>query len=515
MAEIRCESKPHPPIQTVLRAACLAKFRQCGSLADVTLSTLEILKTVLDISYNRIDADDQSRLEVEVDSRLFQKTADAERFAREYLEYQVSNSRSSHTQLWWLRSTPGLSSLLGTLPLEWLRRFPGTSLETLGELFQDVVEHRDQSTILELICFNLRYVENSFFWLGGTDNQGLIARRSFWLVRSFFFEKDCPQAFEDCLRSDPETIFVLESLHNPIYRGKGKGWPHLSAQKVFLLLDAFVEAWPKVYLPNSWGTDSPKEERAYRFLKDIVWEIRKDDPDTSLPVLDSIISEQRLEDFHDAARDLKATVLRAKALRDFKAPTPSQIAEFLDENQVATVEGLRALLNEVLIELQNYIRGSEFDPIEKFYRSDSRHVDEKAATKRLAEHINMRLEALNISVTLEHQLKNAKRCDITATFMLDGTRRLLVTEVKGQWNSKLFTAASEQLHRRYAVHPNAEHQGIYLVLWFGGNTTVAGKRDDSIASPRQLHEIIVAAMPDELHGLIDVFVLDLSRGHGC
>ena len=514
LAALRCESKGSPFV-TVLHAACFAKFRRFGSLADIKPSTLAILKTDLNVSYGHNDADTLNSFREEADNRIIQNTEDAERLARHYLEPQVRNWKCKHTDLWWLRSTSGFCSLLGTLPLEWLMRFPGTSAEALQTLFQLVAENCDQSTVLRLIHFHMRYAENSFFWRGGANNQDLIARRSFWLLRSFFFEKDCPDAVDDWLKTDPETIFALESPHNPIYRGHGKGWPQLSADKVFLLLDAFVEAWPKVHLPDSWGTESPKNERAYRFLKEIVWEIGKDDPDKSLPVLGSIISDARLGDFHDEARNMRVTALRAKALRDYRAPSPTQIVNFLDENQVATVEGLRALLNEALRDLQNDLNGGEFDPIEKFYHSNGRRVDEKTATKRVAEHMKMGLQALNISVTLEHQLKDAKRCDITATHMLDGVRRLLVIEVKGQWNRELFKAASEQLHRRYAVHPDAEHQGIYLVLWFGGNTTVAGKQNSSITSPQQLGDSIVSSMPDHLYGLIDVFVLDLSLDGGC
>ena len=464
LAELRCESR-HLVIETLLRAACLAIFRRFSSLAGVKQSTLAALKADIDVTHKAVDEETRSRLEAEVDNRLFQKKEDVEHFAREFLEPQVSNPDCQHTKSWWLQKKPPFSSLLKTLPLEWLRRFPGASLETLKTLFQLVVENCNQSTILELIHFHMRYVENSFFWPGGVNNQDLGARRSFWFARSFFFEKDCPEAIEDWLRTDPDTIFALEGLHNPIYRGHGQGWPYLSAEKVFLLLDTFAEAWPKVHLPNSSGTDSPKEERAYRFLTDIVWTIGRDDPDNSIPVLDSIISDKRLQDFHDVARNMRATALRGKALRDFKAPTPSQIVEFLDANQVATVEGLRALLNEVLRDLQNDINGSEFDPIEKFYRSNGQRVDEKTATKRIAEHMKMRLEVLNVPVTLEHQLKNAKRCDITATQMLDGKRKLLVTEVKGQWNPELFTAVSEQLHRRYAVHPDCSVSGILPQLY--------------------------------------------------
>ena len=312
----------------------------------------------------------------------------------------------------------------------------------------------------------------------------------------------------------PETIFALESRYSPFFRSENKGWPDLSAEKVFLILDAFVEAWPKVHLPSQWGTGDPKEQTAYRFLRDIVWTIGQDDPDNSFPVLESIVADERFADFHDDASSMRASALRKKALRDFEPPSPSQIVDFLDNNQVTTVEDLRKFLIQILEELQTDIKGSEFDPVDKFYSGDKR-VDEETASKRIAEDIQKRLIALNTAVTIEHHLKDDKRCDITATKMFGGMRRLLVIEVKGQWNRELFQAAAEQLHRRYAIHPDAEHQGIYLVLWFGNSEKIAGRRNRSILSASQLREKIVAEMPKELRSVIDVFVLDLSLSHGC
>lgn len=108
-------------------------------------------------------------------------------------------------------------------------------------------------------------------------------------------------------------------------------------------------------------------------------------------------------------------------------------------------------------------------------------------------------------------MKNAKRCDFTAAKMLGGQRRLLVTEVKGQWNPELLTAASAQLYDRYAIHPDADHQGIYLVLWYGGGETIAGRKNPSITSAKELKTEIEASIPEDLLGFIDVFVLDLSK----
>ena len=95
--------------------------------------------------------------------------------------------------------------------------------------------------------------------------------------------------------------------------------------------------------------------------------------------------------------------------------------------------------------------------------------------------------------------------------MIGGRRRLLVTEVKGQWHDELYTAASTQLYERYSIHPDAEQQGIFLAIWFGADEEVAGCKRHVIASAKELKTSIEARLPPELKGLIDVFVLDVSK----
>jgi hypothetical protein len=95
--------------------------------------------------------------------------------------------------------------------------------------------------------------------------------------------------------------------------------------------------------------------------------------------------------------------------------------------------------------------------------------------------------------------------------MIGGKRRLLVTEVKGQWHKDLYTAAAAQLHERYSIHPDAEQQGIFLAIWFGADEKVAGIKNRSISSAQDLRMRIEANLPQALRGLIDVFVLDVSK----
>jgi hypothetical protein len=108
-------------------------------------------------------------------------------------------------------------------------------------------------------------------------------------------------------------------------------------------------------------------------------------------------------------------------------------------------------------------------------------------------------------------MANEKRCDFTASTVIDKSQVILVTELKGQWNPELYTAASVQLAGRYSIYPGAANQGVYLVLWFGSDEKIAGRKESSITSPALLREEIIRRMPAELAGRIDVYVLDVSR----
>ncbi|EBR2488053.1 hypothetical protein B2E92_10695, partial [Salmonella enterica] len=72
---------------------------------------------------------------------------------------------------------------------------------------------------------------------------------------------------------------------------------------------------------------------------------------------------------------------------------------------------------------------------------------------------------------------------------------------------------SAQLYDRYSIHPDAEQQGIFLVIWFGESDTVAGRKNHGIKTAQELKISIEAVLPIDLRGLIDIFVLDVSR-HG-
>lgn len=507
LAELQCTSQ-YQHSETILYAACMEILRKKGSLEDIDLRLLRALRTNIHMGYSAVSEEDRNALKAEVDRLIFPDPASAEIFLRQYVEPQLDSSGCIHSEVWLLRSEEVFSHLRAALSIDWLKRFRELALSPLDSLFEIAAQHGNREDLKNTIAS--RCEEFMSDWPNGTGSEDIEQKRTFWLLRAWYFLNDVPETYWDCLKANKETVHLLYGRSGRMSHGDHPYWPKLTSSKVEAILDAFIEKWPKVDLPGHWGTDSPKEESAYRFLTEVIWLINSDDPDDAIPVLDRLLADPRFADVYKDLQSIHTSQSRKKALRDFEPPTPQEIVYRLDHNAVVTVEGLRQLVIQELQDFQKAIDGGEFNSADRFYEKGER-LGEVRSTEIIAERLNLRLEPQSISVTPEHQLKSANRSDFTATKIIGGKRRLLVTEVKGQWHAELFTAASAQLYERYSIHPDAEQQGIFLAIWFGVDEKVAGLKRHGIGSAQELKNSIEAKLPPELTGLIDVFVLDVSK----
>lgn len=374
-------------------------------------------------------------------------------------------------------------------------------------LFNIAASTGERAALLKIIEQGLTSADTVPINESEEDRQNRTDDLRFWQLRRFFFESTDLGKWDSFL-SDPNAIFLIIDKAGR-FADEAAGWPLLTADKIFEILDSFVEKWPAVHLPSSYGTGDPPEETAYRFLTDIVWGIGRDVPERALPVLDKLIEDNRFAGFLEALRTLRAETVKKLALSDFRAPEPKNIVEMLDGAAVASVEDLRALAVEELEWLQKWLRTADTDPLAAYYQAD-KHVDENTARNRVVDSLQLRMTALNMPIVIEHHMSGGNRCDFTVSATIDGRRHLLVVEAKGQWHPELYAAAAAQLNERYANHQDAAQQGVYLVFWFGTKTKVAGRVRHGIETAMELQERIVTEMPLELRGLINVVVLDLA-----
>lgn len=507
-AELQCKSQTHFT-EPVLFAACLSVYRASGNLEGVSPKLLSALRTNLRMGYRGISSEEQMAIKIETDRILFPTADHSEGFLRAYIEPQFDMPNCSNTEIEWLRNDEAFIDQRSTLPLEWLERYKILNTNTMAELFDLSVEYGDREELVKLIRNRVDCIlsKSSNELKGEKINE----ERRFWFIRAFYFLKDAPTECWNWLKEDEDTLPFLNRHSGNMNYVDNKAWPRLSATMVEAILDAFIEKWPKIELPNNWGTESPENEKAYRFLRDVVWELEKDEPDIAIAVIDRLLSDRRYMDFYPVLKSIRSFQVRNKAHREFAAPNPKEIVSFLKSGEITTVEVLRAFLLKELQQYQKDLDGSDITSRDIFYNCypEKDRIGEIPAAKRIADRLRLRLEPYGVVVNLEHQLRDEKRCDITFNKMIGSKRKLLVTEVKGQWNRDLFNAAEEQLNERYMIHPDAEQQGIYLVIWFGAWEKVAG-RIHEITNPQKLKASIESKMDSELRGQIDIFVLDVS-----
>ena len=505
LAELNCALQTLHS-EMILYAACLEIMRVQGNLEEVDLRLLRALRTN-NLRYIAVSSKERNALLKEVDRLIFPDSNSADNFLRQYVEPQLAQSGCAHADVELLGNDDAFSHLRASLSTEWLRHFHELALRPLNTLFEIAAQYGNRDDLKEIIAE--RCAELMSDWPNRTENEDIEQKRTFWLVRAWYFLNDAPATYWDWLKTNKDTVLLLHELSGRMLRAHSY-WPKLTSSKVEAILDAFIEKWPKVDLPSHWGTESPKEENAYRFLTNVIWSINSDNPDDAIPVLKQLLADPRFVDLHNNLKSIHASQIRKKALRDFEPPTPQEIVNQLDRDEVVTVEGLRQLVLQELQDFQKAINGGEFNSADCFYEKGER-LGEVRSTEIIAERLSWRLEPQGISVVKEHELKDANRSDFTVTKMIGGKRRLLVTEVKGQWHNELYTAASAQLNERYSIHPDAEQQGIFLAIWFGADEKVAGRKVHDIGSAQELRISIEASLPQALRGLIDVFVLDVSK----
>lgn len=507
LAELQCVSQS-AYTEPVLFAACLEIMRSDGNLENVDLPLLNALRTNLDMGYSAVSGEERDALKNEVNRLIFADSGSAETFLRQYVEPQLAQKNCQHPDIWLLRGDEVFSHLRAAISIEWLDRFTDLALGPLDTLFEIAAEFGDRAVLQKIIADRCSTFMSA--WPSPTGDEELENRRVFWFVRAFYFLEDAPETYWNWLKTDKDTIFSLNERSGRFNYGEHSHWPRLTLIKVVAVLEAFIDKWPKVDLPSHWGTGSPNEENAYRFLKEIVWSIDLDVSDDAVRVIDRLLVDPKFADMYNDLRSIRARKISQIARRYFEPPTPQEIVDRLDHDMVVNVEGLRQLVLQELQDFQKAINGGEFNSADRFY-DNNKHLNEVRATEIIAERLSLILKPQGIAITPEHQLKSANRSDFTATKLIGGIRRLLVTEVKGQWHRELYTAAAAQLYARYSIHPDAEHQGIYLVIWFGRDVNVAGVKNRNINSAQELKSSIEKTMPPELAGLIDVFVLDVSK----
>lgn len=284
--------------------------------------------------------------------------------------------------------------------------------------------------------------------------------------------------------------------------------------------------------PSSRPSDAgwvTAEDDGREFLYRLRDALRNDTSDAARQALQGLLEDAALGDWRARLEEALARQAQARAEQAFALPDAKQVALTLQNSTPANPTDLMAVALDALNSLQQTLRNSPTNLINSFWSVDANgkrpqppHRPEEACRDVIAQWLKPQMDAMGISVDVEHQHGGQKRADIELRVQTVGhPNMLLPVEVKGDWypdkkdqNLTLWTAPREQLARQYASDPNCHGKGIYLVLWLGaerGKAPAPRHPNQAIRTAEDLQTLLQQKTDETTPGMdIRVVVLDVS-----
>ncbi len=195
----------------------------------------------------------------------------------------------------------------------------------------------------------------------------------------------------------------------------------------------------------------------------------------------------------------------------FKPPEALAVARTLAQLAPAHPADLRALVCAHLQGLERELRHGLVMALRHFWDDKGRPRDENTCSARLHEKLKPLLATQQVGLELEACAAGGKRVDLRAKRLVPGLSAIsLPIEVKKDKHPEVWTAWRDQLKRLYTSDPEAADQGLYLVLWFGRDTTKTPTRKRLARSAAEMRDWLRERIPPEDRDRIQVEVLDLS-----
>jgi hypothetical protein len=196
--------------------------------------------------------------------------------------------------------------------------------------------------------------------------------------------------------------------------------------------------------------------------------------------------------------------------RGFRFLSPRSVAQVLAGSSPASAVDLTALALQHLDNIAIALRNDNDDGFRFFWNVENKQPtgqrEENLCRDALLTRLRSRLAPLGVDCQPESDYANDKRADLRLSYR---TEFELPIEIKRDSNPTLWSALRTQLIGQYA--PQADDYGIYLVLWFGGDsmprTADGGKKP---RSPEELRARLEAQLDQAERQRIFIRVLDVS-----
>ncbi len=388
-------------------------------------------------------------------------------------------------------------------------------LAALHQILLAAIRHMPDRELTELVSGRLARSEMD------------VAQRVYWLAAGSFVAPDeCLPRLVDFLsvKEEARVHHVVDFLVPGTKPLPGQEWPtaHLTGlvravgAKLHSPWDDLPDTTDHFMGGDSFASGIKAESLVTGWIKTLVHRV----DDDSASALTDLVDDPALAKWRGRllrARDEQGERLRA-ATR--KPPTVSEVREALRSGPPGSAADMAALVADRLHRVGKQTRNGSSDAWIQYWHTDPKDSQgrmvispkpENACRKALVWGLEPLLEPHGVAVSQDEEVAEGKHPDIMARFH----PHAVPIEVKHTASPDLWTAASDQLHKRYCRDPRSDGYGVYLVLWFGADhlrkPPPSGRRPES---PGELRRQLEASLAPQLRHKVKVIVMDVSAPPG-
>jgi hypothetical protein len=293
-------------------------------------------------------------------------------------------------------------------------------------------------------------------------------------------------------------------------RGDEEQGARLRAPQMEWIVATFRPLWPRTGYPDQGSVGDENAWDATEYLVRLINKLGGDISDEATDALGRLRTAAG-DRYTEHLQSVIAENAQLRVEAAYNPPTINAIAAIANDYPPASVADLQAMMLEEMSVVQAKIASDDVESWRGFFGDSGVPYEEERCRDHLL--ILLRQGAEGVVLDPEAHVAGDKEVDITCAV---GALRMPI-EVKGQWHPDLWHAADTQLDRLYSSDWRADKRGIYLVLWFGGETppnkelTSPGRGVPRPQSPVELCAALIARSRAAKEGRVQVVVLDVAR----
>ena len=489
------------PIEPVLIAGIYCRLSKGDSISDLSDDVILACSFILDHDNSlgfKFHGDEEPKLcetiRDEIISRSLKNTVINEMFIPQF-QTDCARIRGLH----WVYGEDVDELSIDTI-VNLLNTYPKMHSETKDRFIDTLINNDELTRISGLINATAKSIIY--------DDKD-IEKPSRWLsLLSIIDEK----SFLPYLRCTPYPKSVFWQLKEIYQETRLTKNPKMSLTLMSWVAYRFSYPFPDINRPTGVSSGSRNGWQASEFITFCLSEI------SNTTTLAAQVELRKLKNCVHSSYTVFITSLlaeQANNIRDanYQAPMLADLLNVFQNKAPLRCKDLKTLILELLDEIQSKVKSSELDSYKMFYedgknKNPKKPHGENYCRDRLADLLKPYIEPYQFRLDTEKDMPDDKRADLTCS---KGEMQLPI-EVKGQWHDDLWTAMNDQLGDLYLKEYQSQGQGIYLIFYFGENTTKNPKRNDEHKPQNalQLQECLTVCIEEKYKQGIDVFVIDLS-----